>query len=140
MFELIPPNRGTDKWGSGHYHASRGTHLHNGVDKLAMAGSQLKSLTDGYVTKLGFAYADDLSYRYVQVSDGQGHDLRYFYLDPKVEVDQRVYKGDILGEVQNLGRRYAGIGNHFHFEVRLNGGFIDPEQYILTLRTGRVAA
>lgn len=134
MLELIPPQRMTDKFGSGLYHAPRGNRLHNGVDKLAVPGSQLKSLTDGRVTKLGYAYSDDLSYRYVQVSDGIGHELRYFYILPSVELGQKIVKGTVLGEVQNLDKRYPGIGNHFHFEVMHSGVYIDPEEYFASLK------
>lgn len=132
MFKVIPPDRGTDTWGSGYYRAPRGDRLHNGIDKLAIAGSQLLSLTKGKVTKLGYAYADDLSYRYIEIVDPMGNVLRYFYILPVVKVGQHIDENTILGEVQNLDKRYPGISNHFHFEVKVNNKYLDPELYLMS--------
>jgi murein DD-endopeptidase MepM/ murein hydrolase activator NlpD len=133
MFKLAPPDRGTDGYGSGHYGAPRGNHRHKGIDKLAVPGSRLYAVSAGKVTKLGYAYSDDLSYRYVQVSDAFGRDIRYFYIEPLVEVGDLVDETTVLGTVQDLTPRYPGIGNHFHFEVRLDGEYLNPNDFLRCL-------
>ena len=112
--------RESDNYGSGHFGARRGGRIHRGVDIVAQAGAPWKSLNSGKVTKLGFAYSDDLSYRYIEVTDEHGHKFRYFYVKalPTLEVGHAVASGDIIGHVQSLQKRYPGITEHVHFEVK----------------------
>jgi murein DD-endopeptidase MepM/ murein hydrolase activator NlpD len=120
-----------DEEGSGLYGASRGKRKHTGIDLAAPAGSVLLSPVCGYVTKLGYPYGDDLSFRYVQVStlpDG-GDDYRFFYVKPRkgLEVGEQIERGDRLGRVQTLQNRYPGIIDHVHFEViNADGEYVDP--------------
>lgn len=134
MIKLTAPFRGSDAFGSGEFLASRGTRKHQGMDYLAFAGSKVHSLKSGKVTKLGYPYADDLNYRYVEVTDEFGYRLRYYYVSPLVELGDSVNCGDIIGEVQNLDSRYKGIPNHVHFEIKRPLGEseerIHPAEYI----------
>ncbi len=124
------PDRGTDTWGCGDYGASRGSRTHKGIDKLVMAGSSVLSPISGKVTKLGYCYADDSSYRYVQVTDSNGFSVRLFYVEPSIRVGLMVRIGDKIGKSQNLGRRYNGMPNHVHIEIKNpDGKFIDPGCY-----------
>jgi len=123
--------RGNDKWGSGEWGAKRGSRRHMGVDYKILPGDTVLSLTEGVVTKLGYPYADDLSYRYVEVEDANEYKLRYFYILPSVKVGQMVAEGEPLGIAQSLDRRYEGITEHIHFEVKNDiGELINPEKYI----------
>ena len=130
MIKVTSPERGNDVHGSGHYGASRGHRKHNGVDYSAVIGSVVHSLCDGKVTKLGFPYNDDYSYRYVEVTDKNGFAVRYFYVCPSVNLGDMVKKDDSLGSVQNLGKRYKNITNHIHFEIEVNGENIDPRPWL----------
>lgn len=98
-----------------------------------MKGSQVLSCTDGKVTKIGYPYnpSDEKKghLRYVQITT-DGHDLRYFYIKPMVELGQEIKEGDILGLVQGLADIYDGITEHFHFEVKKNGEVINPNNYL----------
>src|SRR5690606_19387199 len=60
-----------DHFGSGAYGASRdgGVRHHAGVDYVAEAGQAVKAPISGYVTRIGYAYADDLSFRYVEITN-----------------------------------------------------------------------
>jgi len=61
--KLTAPIRGLDSYGSGAFHAPRGSRIHQGIDLLAAVGSKVHAILDGTVTKLGYPYADDLSFR-----------------------------------------------------------------------------
>ena len=133
MIRLLAPVRSWDAHGSGEYGAPRGERTHNGVDFAAMPESGCLSLNTGTVTKLGYPYADDLSYRYVEVTDNDGYRCRYFYIDPAVELGDVVCAGAVLGHVQTLEPRYPRITDHVHFEViGPDGQYVDPNQYVST--------
>lgn len=116
-----------DKHGAGYYKAPRGSRLHNGIDYACPVGMHILPIKSGLITKLGFPYGDDQSFRYVQVS-ADGFDYRYFYLSPLVEVDDYVELETPIGTVQDLEQRYEGITPHCHLEVKKYGQFINPEE------------
>lgn len=127
---IIPPVRKSDKWGQGHYGASRGKRTHRGVDLACYPGSKILSPVTGVFTKYGFPYGDDLSYRYVQITDIDGRDHRFFYVDTHMSIGAEVQAGEYIGKVQNLGGRYEGITEHIHYEVKHEGKHIDPMAFI----------
>lgn len=119
--------RGRDAWGSGRFGASRGGRIHNGVDIEAEPGSIVESLNGGTVTKIGYPYGDDLSYRYVEITDSVGARWRYFYVDPCVSVAVSVEAYEKIGVAQALGHKYPGITEHIHLEIiKADGSFVDP--------------
>jgi murein DD-endopeptidase MepM/ murein hydrolase activator NlpD len=127
--------RKCDAHGCGHYGASRGARKHNGVDLLTPSGAGIQSPIYGTVTKLGYTYGDDLSFRYVQISNG-GYDIRLFYVDPGVSVGELVSAGQFIGTAQDLTRRYDKIANHVHLECKdTDGLFIDPTPLALSMVT-----
>lgn len=134
MFNITPQIRGTDDYGSGAYGSSRGDRKHEGIDFIVLPCHDVLSLNNGTVTLLGYTYKDDLSYRYVQVTDLDGNDVRYFYTSPTVSVGTPISKGDKLGTAQCLGKRYDKDGKtitpHIHFEVKLGRKYLDPEMYL----------
>lgn len=126
--------RRCDGHGCGHYGASRGTRTHKGVDLNCKPKTLVYSPVAGTVTKIGYPYSDDLSYRYVEISE-QGYAFRVFYVDPLVEKGQKVSKTTIIGEAQDLRDRYSGIQNHVHFEIKnADGDYIDPTPVMLAQR------
>ncbi len=128
------PVRGTDRWGSGHYGASRGDHKHRGIDFACYPESEVLSIAEGYVSKLGFPYNPDDEkkggFRYVEVTDRLGYRLRYFYVDPLVVMGQSISRGQILGVSQSLQNPYPGITDHVHFEVKNISGYTSPVEYL----------
>lgn len=85
-------------------------------------------MTPGTVTKLGFPYKDDTTWRYVEVTL-DGNRFRYFYLRPMVIVGQKIEIGDHLGMVQDLRTRYPGITPHYHFEIiNPHGEYVNPKE------------
>ena len=125
------PHRGTDAWGSGEFGSRRGDHKHRGIDYACYPGTQIGSIVDGEVTKVGYCYNDDLLYRYVQVTDWHSKQHRILYIYPSVTKGQMVNKGDIIGAAQDIAKRYTRpdkiMFNHIHYEVLVNGQPENPE-------------
>jgi murein DD-endopeptidase MepM/ murein hydrolase activator NlpD len=140
--------RGQDRWGSGEFQAPRGDRVHNGIDIVTPPGSEVLAVSAGKVTKIGFPYSQaepELGFktenerkrwqlkaalRYVQVSTKTGQDVRYFYVDPDVRVGDQVAVGRTLGFVQDLQPIYQGITDHYHFEVKWDGNYVNPYAYL----------
>ena len=130
MILAILPDREPDDYGSGHFGASRGNRKHNGIDFACVPGTEILAPEDGEVTRLGFPYSDDLSYRYVQITDETGKHHRVFYVEPEVEVGFYCVRGiTIIGRAQNISARYTERGkmnNHVHYEIKRNGEYFNP--------------
>lgn len=131
MIKVKAPLRGVDSWGDGSFNASRGggKRQHKGVDYLVAPASEILSVRPGVVTKLGYTYRDDLSYRYVEIKDGEGYRWRYFYVEPSVEVGQQICGEQMIGTAQEIARRYPGMPNHLHLEIiDISGYYLDPAE------------
>ncbi len=127
MIKLIAPQREGDSFGCGYYGASRGDRNHNGVDHACSPKSLIFAPVSGEVTKIGYPYSDDLSFKYVQITTKQQYNVRVFYVDPDVKVGELITKDTIIGSSQKLGDRYKGITEHVHLEVKnLLGEHINP--------------
>jgi len=121
------PLRESDKWGQGYFGAPRGSRTHRGIDYQCPAGAAVLAPVAGMVTKLGYPYGDDLSFRYVQITDSTGIHHRVFYVEPQIWVGQVVKADAPIGMAQDLERRYPGITPHIHYEIKKDGEFINPE-------------
>jgi len=129
--------RKCDGHGCGHFGAPRGSRKHAGVDLACSPGAQVCSPIAGKVTKVGYPYGDDLSFRYVEVSTG-GYRFRVFYVEPSVAVGDEVSSSTVIGRSQRLGRRYQGITEHVHFEIKNSEGeFVDPTPVMIALQLTR---
>jgi murein DD-endopeptidase MepM/ murein hydrolase activator NlpD len=114
-----------DAKGQGHFGARRGEGTHKGEDFEVEVGERIDSPAVGSVTKIGYTYTNDLSYRYVQVTDIDGNDHRMFYVAPTegLKVGDTVNKGDILGTSQDLSKRHGKtMKQHVHYEI------LDPKK------------
>lgn len=133
----IPETR-CDAMGLGYFGAKRGSRSHNGIDLVHAVNDVVLAFRDGVVTKLGYPYADDLSYRYVEVTDDFKHRARYFYVDPSVEVGDEVNAGQVIGFCQDIAARYnesdmvdhEKMQNHVHFEIKFGTTYLNSMIYI----------
>ncbi len=137
--------RHNDSWGGGKFNDPRGARKHNGIDFEVPAGSLIMAPVSGVVSKLGYPYGDDLSYRYVQITNSKGDKVRIFYVDPRhhLRMGSTAKKGQtIIGKCQDLTKRYPAnedhdhhMHNHVHLEIvsRLSAAdkkiYIDPTNY-----------
>jgi len=88
------------------------------------------SPVNGLITKHGYCYGDDLSWRYVQITDGDLLHHRLFYVFPLVRVGKTVTAGTIVGRAQDITRRYPDdpdMTPHVHYEIMNDAGeYLDP--------------
>jgi len=101
---------------------------HTGIDldMYGFAFSPIFSVCDGVVTKTEY-----LTYSYgyhVIVDCGDGWTTLYAHMSEiSVTPGQRVSSGATLGMTGLTG---FTTGHHLHFEIRLNGGYLDPAIYL----------
>ncbi len=103
-----------------------GTSLHPGVDLTAQGGTPYYATHAGTV-KLARAYG---AYGYAVILDlGNGTSVLYGH-SAKLYVSegQQVLAGEVLGLVGDSG--YA-FGDGLYFEVRVNGGAVDPQSFLI---------
>ncbi len=131
--------RGEDAYGEGEFGARRdgGSRRHEGVDYMARAGQAVRAPISGYVTKIGYAYADAPNLRFIEITNPALRiAARVFYVNPKVEVGQPVAMGRPIGTAKSLQRMYpGGMTDHVHLEiidrrgVRIDAAKIISAQY-----------
>jgi hypothetical protein len=131
--------RGEDAYGEGEFGARRdgGSRRHEGVDYMARAGQAVRAPISGYVTKIGYAYADAPNLRFIEITNpALCIAARVFYVNPKVEVGQPVAMGRPIGTAKSLQRMYpGGMTDHVHLEiidrrgVRIDAAKIISAQY-----------
>ncbi|HEY0436642.1 MAG TPA: M23 family metallopeptidase [Phenylobacterium sp.] len=126
--------RGDDVYGEGRFHARRdgGQRQHEGVDYVATPGQSVEAPISGYVARIGFAYPDDQSLRYVEIENPALHlTARVFYVDPDVAVGDAVAVGHQIGHAHTLLKRYPrGMTNHVHLELDRAGRKLNAETLI----------
>ena len=127
--------RTVDAYGSGAFDASRdgGERRHEGVDYADTENQPIKAPISGYVSKIGYAYPDCVTLRYIEIVNPALHFMaRVFYVDPIVVEGQAVRLGQQIGVAHSLQDRYPGITNHVHLELaRLGGPNIDATRLII---------
>jgi murein DD-endopeptidase MepM/ murein hydrolase activator NlpD len=127
--------RGEDAYGEGRFHASRdgGSRDHEGVDYVATPGQTVVAPISGYVSKIGYAYPDDQSLKFVEIENPALHlTARAFYVDPSVAVGDTVAVGRPIGQAHSLQQRYPlGITDHVHLEIAERGRKVDATTLIV---------
>ncbi len=102
-----------------------GTRMHEGTDMAGAYGTPVYATADGVVIHAGW---DNGYGRLVKIKHDFGVETRYGHLSQvRVEVGQRVSRGDRIGDMGNSGR---STGTHLHYEVRLSGEAVNPMTFI----------
>ena len=102
-----------------------GTRMHEGTDMAGSYGTPIYATADGVVVHAGW---DNGYGRLVKIRHDFGVETRYAHLSQiRVEVGQRVSRGDRIGDMGNSGR---STGTHLHYEVRLGGEAVNPMTFI----------
>lgn len=102
-----------------------GRRMHEGVDMAGAHGSPVYSTADGVVTYAGWENGYG---QLVKIKHDFGIETRYGHLSRiRVDVGQRVSRGDRIGDMGNTGR---STGTHLHYEVRVNGAAKNPMTFI----------
>jgi len=99
------------------------THL--GIDIVAPTGTPVKATADGVVL---VSHRQSEYGNLVVLEHPNGFTTRYGHLSAfKVQENETVHKGDIIGYVGMTGRATAP---HLHYEVRLNDHPVNPRPYL----------
>ena len=98
---------------------------HTGLDIAATTGTPIKAVSDGTVISAGWAG----SYGYlVKASHGNGVETWYGHTSKMyVSAGESVKAGDVIAAVGSTGN---STGPHLHFEIRINGETVNPQNYI----------
>lgn len=106
-------------------YGSRWGRLHAGTDFAGPVGTPIYSTADGVVTHAGWSSGYG---RLIKIQHEFGIETRYAHLNAiRVNVGQRVSRGDRIGDMGNSGR---STGPHLHYEVRVGGNAVNPMIYI----------
>jgi murein DD-endopeptidase MepM/ murein hydrolase activator NlpD len=95
--------------------------LHTGVDLASPRGTPIYAAGDGIVERAGWSsgYGNFTLIKHVNgYETGYGHQSKII-----VKPGDKVRQGQVIGYVGSTGN---STGNHLHFEIRINGNFVDP--------------
>lgn len=99
--------------------------LHTGIDIGAPEGANFIAVTDGLVIKAGWSAAYG---NMVVINHGGGVTTLYAHGSKiMVEVGQLVSRGDVVLKVGSTG---YSTGPHAHFEVRIDGKYVQPLNFL----------
>jgi hypothetical protein len=119
---VFNPIRGKDVHGSGHFGASRGNRPHLGIDIITQDGAGIYAPFEMYVDRKSNPYFDDThltGIKFTTALDNITYDGRMWYFSPDSNIVGRfVDKGEFIGIAQDLVKKYDGITNHIHFQLR----------------------
>ena len=99
--------------------------LHTGMDIGAPSGSNFIAANDGVVVKAGF----NTAYGNMVMIDHGGGVITLYAHGSSIEVSE----GDIVRKGQTVlkvGMTGYATGPHAHFEIRINGEYLNPADYI----------
>lgn len=98
--------------------------FHAGIDIGASMGTPIVAADGGNV----IVSAYDGGYgNYVMINHGDGRSTLYGHMSSRaVSVGQTVNQGQVIGYVGSTGN---STGPHIHFEIRVNGGTVNPLKY-----------
>ncbi len=98
---------------------------HNGIDVAGAHGSNVVASASGTVTYAGWmsGYGN-----YVVINHGNGYQTAYGHNSSiSVSVGQKVSQGQVIAKMGSTGR---STGTHVHFEIKKNGVFQNPLNYV----------
>ncbi len=100
---------------------------HKGFDIAADEGTPICASLGGVVVEASTGYNGGYGYKVV-VDHGNGIKTVYAHCSKLlVCAGQRVEAGQVIAKVGNTGR---STGPHLHFEIRVNGNYVDPGPYL----------
>ena len=109
------------------------TKMHTGVDWAAPTGTPVYASGSGTVEKVGWESGYG---KYVRIRHTNGYETAYGHLSAyarNVDEGKRVRQGQVIAFVGSTG---LSTGSHLHYEILVNGRFVDPMR--IKLPRGRV--
>ncbi len=100
-------------------------HVHGGLDIAARYGTDIKAVASGTIKSAGWCSGYG---NLVIIDHGNGVETYYGHCSKLyVKEGQTVNAGDVISAVGSTGN---STGNHLHFEIRVNGTRINPQNYL----------
>jgi murein DD-endopeptidase MepM/ murein hydrolase activator NlpD len=99
------------------------TKMHTGVDWAAPSGTPIYAAGNGVVEKAGWESGYG---KFVLIRHNNGYETAYGHLSAYArgtEEGEHVRQGQVIGFVGSTG---LSTGSHVHYEIRVNGRFVDP--------------
>ena len=109
------------------------TKMHTGVDWAAPTGMPVYASGNGTIEKEGWESGYG---KYIRIRHNNGYETAYGHLSAfarGIEEGKRVRQGQVIGFVGSTG---LSTGSHLHYEILVNGRFVDPMR--IKLPRGRV--
>ena len=99
--------------------------FHSGMDFTAPLETDVYATGDGTISVVQSSQRG--LGKHIVIDHGFGYTSTYAHLnDFKVRRGQKVRRGDVIGYVGNTG---TSVANHLHYEIKLNGNYVDPVNY-----------
>jgi murein DD-endopeptidase MepM/ murein hydrolase activator NlpD len=99
------------------------TKMHTGVDWAAPTGTPIYAAGNGVVEKAGWESGYG---KFVLIRHNNGYETAYGHMSAYargIDEGKRVRQGQVIGFVGSTG---LSTGSHVHYEIRVNGRFVDP--------------
>ena len=99
------------------------TKMHTGVDWAAPTGTPIYAAGNGTVEKAGWESGYG---KFVLIRHNNGYETAYGHMSAfarGMDEGTRVRQGQVIGFVGSTG---LSTGSHVHYEIRVNGRFVDP--------------
>ncbi|MDI3470325.1 MAG: Peptidase M23B [Pseudolabrys sp.] len=99
------------------------TKMHTGVDWAAPTGTPIYAAGNGTVEKAGWESGYG---KFVLIKHNNGYETAYGHMTAfarGIDDGTKVRQGQVIGFVGSTG---LSTGSHVHFEIRINGRFVDP--------------
>ncbi len=99
------------------------TKMHTGVDWAAPTGTPIYAAGNGTIEKAGWESGYG---KFVLIRHNNGYETAYGHMSAfarGIDDGTRVRQGQVIGFVGSTG---LSTGSHVHYEIRVNGRFVDP--------------
>ena len=107
--------------------------MHTGVDWGAAMGTPIFASGNGIIDKAGWEGGYG---KYIRIRHANGYETAYGHMSAfarGMEPGKQVRQGQVIGYVGSTG---LSTGAHLHYEILINGRFVDPMK--IKLPRGRV--
>jgi murein DD-endopeptidase MepM/ murein hydrolase activator NlpD len=99
------------------------TKMHTGIDWAAPMGTPIYASGNGTIEKVGWESGYG---KYIRIKHANGYETAYGHMTAfarGMEPGKRVRQGQLIGFVGSTG---LSTGAHVHYEILVNGRFVDP--------------
>lgn len=125
-FDYVSPVEGITSSGFGYrvHPISNELKFHFGTDFAVNTGTEVKAFADGNITAAGKSESYG---NYIIISHADGYETLYAHCFELCKTGGEVRKGEVIALSGETGRV---TGPHLHFELTLNGQYLNPEFYL----------